>query len=56
MNYAVIQNEIVVNIVISDEDYAKSQGWVSLPDGAGIGWSYIDGEFVDNRPAPESGD
>lgn len=53
MNYAVINDNVVVNIVISDDEYAKSQGWVLLPDGIGIGWSYINGEFVDNRPVPE---
>jgi len=53
MEYAVIENNIVVNIVLADNEYASQQGWVPLSEGAGIGWSYVDGEFVDNRPPPE---
>jgi len=52
-NYAVIENGKVVNIVVSEPEYAAQQGWVALPKNAGIGWDYVDGQFVDNRPAPE---
>lgn len=52
-NYAVIEDGMVVNTVIADADYAASQGWISMPDAVEIGWSYIDGEFVDERPKPE---
>ena len=52
-NYAVIENDKVVNAVVSDAEYAELQGWIILPDGVGIGWDYIDGAFVDNRPALE---
>lgn len=48
--YAVIEDGKVVNTFIAEADYAESQGWVLLPDDAGIGWDYVDGEFVDNRP------
>jgi hypothetical protein len=51
--YAIIENNTVINNVIADEDYATEQGWVLLPEGAGIGWEYINGQFVDNRPVPE---
>lgn len=51
-NYAIIENNKVANIVVADLDYAASQGWVALPENAGIGWDYINGQFVDNRPAP----
>ena len=53
-NYAVIQNNLVINAVVSDSDYAATQDWVLLPDGAGIGWSYSNGTFVDNRPKPDT--
>jgi len=53
MSYAIIKNALVINSVEADADYAAEQGWVLLPEGAGIGWSYIDGEFVDLRPVPE---
>lgn len=55
-NYAIIKNSLVVNVVASDAAYAQEQGWVLLADGAGIGWSYIDGRFVapvPPAPAPE---
>ena len=29
-------------------------GLVEAPEGTGIGWSYINGQFVDNRPAPQA--
>lgn len=48
-NYAIIENGKVVNAVVSDADFAAANGWVELTAG-GIGWDYIDGVFVDNRP------
>lgn len=51
-NYAVIENGNVINTVVADPEYAASQGWVALTDNAGIGWSYANGQFVDNRPPP----
>jgi hypothetical protein len=48
-NYAVVENGKVVNAVVSDADFAAENGWVELTSG-GIGWDYIDGVFVDNRP------
>jgi hypothetical protein len=52
-NYAVIENEKVVNTVVAEADYAATQGWIALPDGAGIDWDYVNGQFIDNRPVPE---
>jgi hypothetical protein len=52
-NFAIIENGKVVNAVVAEADYAATQGWVALPDGAGIDWDYINGQFVDNRPVPE---
>jgi hypothetical protein len=52
-NYAVIENGKVINIVVSDADFAAQQGWVLLPEGAGIDWDYVDEEFIDTRPIPE---
>jgi hypothetical protein len=53
-NYAVIENNLVVNAVVAEPDYALQQGWILLPENAGIGWSYENGNFVDNRPIPET--
>jgi hypothetical protein len=52
-NYAIIENGKVVNLVVAEADYAATQGWVACPDG-GIGWDYINGQFVDNRPKPDA--
>ena len=52
-NFAVIENGKVINSVVAEADYAATQGWVALPDGAGIDWDYINGQFVDNRPVSE---
>lgn len=54
-NFAIIENGKVVNAVTAEADYAAEQGWVSIPESslAGIDWDYVDGQFVDNRPAPE---
>lgn len=48
-NYAVIDNNLVVNIVVSESEYAAEQGWILMPEGAGIGWSYIDGAFINEN-------
>jgi len=53
MAYAIIENNIVINVVEADAAFASANGWVELQGEAGIGWSYIDGAFIDNRPAPE---
>lgn len=52
-NYAIIENGKVVNTVVAEADYAVTQGWIALLDGAGIGWDYTNGQFIDNRPVPE---
>ena len=52
-NYAIIENGKVVNTVVADADYAQSQGWVALPDEAGIDWDYDGTSFIDNRPKAE---
>tara|TARA_R110002126_G_C10086723_1_gene464520 strand:+ start:158 stop:400 length:243 start_codon:yes stop_codon:yes gene_type:complete len=51
-NYAVIENDKVVNVVVAEADYAATQGWVELTSG-GIDWDYVNGQFVDNRPVSE---
>jgi hypothetical protein len=53
MKYAVIENGKVVNLVISDADYAAQQQWVLADENVQIGFDFINGAFVDNRPAQE---
>lgn len=55
-NYAVIVNDTVVNMVVWDgkSEWSPSEGFaVPVQDGAqvGMGWKYINGEFIDpNQP------
>ena len=55
--FAVIEAGIVVNVVIWDgeTEWPHEGEAVLIPESssAGIGWDYIDGEFVDNRPKSE---
>jgi hypothetical protein len=39
-NYAIVESEIVQNVVLASPEYAASRGWVALPKGAGIGWTF----------------
>jgi hypothetical protein len=50
MNYAIIENGKVVNIVVAEPEFAQAQGWIELPHDVGIDFDYIDGQFIDNRP------
>lgn len=52
-NYAVIENQKVSNIVVADLQFAgQHANWVECPDRVCIGWSYIDGNFIDTTPKP----
>lgn len=51
--FAIIENDKVVNTVIAEHDYANEHGWIACPENVGIGFDFINGAFVDNRPAPE---
>jgi len=66
-DYAVVRDGVVENVIVWDGQSAWSppDGTTLVPlpftkeeDGvrrytAGIGWNYVDGEFVDNRPTDE---
>ena len=57
-NYAVIENNAVVNTVVWDGETPIEIGeLVEIPEGvaASIGWSYVDGQFIEPvQPEPES--
>lgn len=50
MNYAIIENNLVINIALAEPDFAKQQGWIACPEDVSIGWSYIDGQFIEPPP------
>ena len=40
-NYAVIENQIVVNVVVAESDYAsRFENWIEIPDKFGIDDTY----------------
>lgn len=50
--YAVIENGKVTNTVVATPDVAEQRGWILCPNETGIGWDYVNGQFIDNRPKP----
>lgn len=47
--YAVIENGIVTNLVLSDAEFARVMNWVVCPDDVLIGWSYVNNAFTPNE-------
>lgn len=41
--YAIVKDGKVVNIAMATPEFASEQGWIDLPDGVGIGWSFNNG-------------
>jgi hypothetical protein len=50
MKYAIIENQVVINIALADPEYAQSQGWVEATSDVAVGWGYVDGQFVPPPP------
>lgn len=50
--YIKIENNVVVNAVLADQEWAESQGYVRH-DKAGPGWIYSNGMFSPPPPEPE---
>lgn len=53
MRYAIIENNVCVNVIIADEWFASSIGAIELPEGFGIGDSYENGKWTSNRIVPQ---
>jgi hypothetical protein len=58
MKYALIKNGKVTAVIVWDgvTPYHSQAEKIALPEDSPVGpdWDYIDGEFVDNRPAYQS--
>jgi len=50
MQYADVKNETIVNVVISDPEFAIKQGWVAIADSVGVGWTWNGSEWIDPNP------
>lgn len=53
MKYAIIEGGKVVNIAVATAEVAVERGWVELPEGVGIGWSF-DGSGNPLPPPPDT--
>lgn len=49
MSYAIIKDGKIVNKAVATPEFAASQGWIPLPEGADIGWSF---DGVTATPSP----
>ena len=53
-NYAIIEHNAIKNTVVGEPDYAAQQGWLPLPENAGIGFVFDGTNWVNpNKPSPE---
>ena len=50
MKYAIVENGVCINVIMAKADFATAIGAVELPDGYGIGDTYIDGEWSHPEP------
>jgi hypothetical protein len=56
---ALIEEGLVVQVIVGDVAWANDRlagVWVGSDVLVGIGWSYVDGEFVPPEPEPYDGD
>ena len=52
MRYAVIKNNLCVNVIVAEPDFAAEIGAIEIPDDFGIGDIYSNGEWT-KSPEPE---
>jgi len=58
MKYAVIENNLVVNIVEAESDFAAQMGWITYPEYidekvVGIGWKFDGSSWTEPDPVVE---
>lgn len=51
MRYAVIKDDVCVNIVVAGEAFAEAMGFVALPNGYGIGDTCVHGVWQKQETA-----
>jgi hypothetical protein len=52
---ALIVDALVAQVIVGDVDWANSRlggTWVGSDELVGIGWGYVDGQFVPPEPEP----
>ena len=58
MNYAKIENGVIINIIVADADFATEHGLVEFPtyinnEAVGIRWKYDGANFTEPDPIVE---
>jgi hypothetical protein len=58
MKHAIIQNNLVVNIVEAEPNFAEQMGWISYPEyienkAVGIGWKFDGSSWTEPDPVVE---
>lgn len=50
--FAIVEDNVVINVVNWDgkQEIPAEPHLIAVTDDVGVGWDYVDGEFVDNRP------
>jgi len=56
MRYAIISDDSIVNVVVSEPDYAIKQGWVAIADSVNIGATWNGSEWVNLNPVVDGAD
>jgi len=56
MGYAEVKDQTIINLVVSDPEYAALRGWVEVADSVGMGWVFQNGEWVNPNPLIDSAD
>lgn len=50
MTYAVMEGDVIANLVIATPEYALTKGWIPAPEGAAIGWYREGDRWIDPNP------
>lgn len=54
MIYGIIENNICINVIVADRQFAQSLGAVEVPEGYGIGDGYKNGKWINNKIIPDN--
>ena len=51
--YAIVEADVVSNVVLASQEVAEANGWIQAPDYVGPGWGYtISAGFYELPPIP----
>lgn len=47
MRFAIVNDGIVVNTAEAEQQFGNSVGWIECTANVGIGWTYVNGVFIE---------